>query len=478
MLFRSQKGKLVERIAELLIAKKLPMLGDVLDESAEDIRLVLEPKSRTIDPQVLMESLFKLTDLEARASLNMNVLSHGRVPNVLPLREVLKQWLDHRLVVLVRRTRFRLEKIAKRLELLGGYLIAFLNIDEVIAIIRYEDEPKQQLMARFELNDTQAEAILNMRLRSLRKLEEIEIRKEFDSLTQEQGKLEALLADENAQWNTIADEIRQTRKQWGKDTELGARRSQFATAPVIDIDIETAMIEKEPITVVCSENGWIRAMKGHMEDFAALTYKDGDRKRFAFHAQTTDKILLLCSSGKFFTVDANSLPGGRGHGEPVRLMADMDPADGVVNLFIHQPGRKLVIASSQGNGFVVNEIDCLANTRKGKQILNVKMPVEAQSCVAVPPGADQLAVVGENRKLLIFPLADLPEMSRGKGIRLQKYKDGGLSDVQPFVLAEGLSWRDSSNRLWTVTELEEWQGARAQAGRLPPKGFPRNNRFS
>ncbi len=476
--YQVQKGKLVERIAELLIAKKLPMLGDVLDESAEDIRLVLEPKSRTVDPEVLMESLFKLTDLESRSSLNMNVLSHGRVPNVLSLREVLKQWLDHRLVVLVRRTNYRLEKIAKRLELLGGYLIAFLNIDEVIRIIRYEDEPKQELMARFELNDTQAEAILNMRLRSLRKLEEIEIRKEFDSLTEEQGKLEALLADENAQWSTISDEIRAMRKQWGKDTEIGARRSQFATAPVIDVDIETAMIEKEPITVVCSEKGWIRALKGHMEDFTSLSFKDGDRKRFAFHAQTTDKILLLTSLGKFFTIDANNLPGGRGHGEPVRLIADMDPADGVVNLFIHQPGRKLIIASSEGNGFIVSETDCIANTRKGKQIMNVKLPAEAQCCVALPEGADQLAVVGENRKLLIFPLADLPEMTRGKGIRLQKYKDGGLSDVQPFVLEQGLSWRDSSNRVWTVTELEEWCGTRAQAGRMPPKGFPRNNRFS
>jgi len=476
--YQVQKGKLVERIAELLMAKKLPMLGDVLDESAEDIRLVLEPKSRTIDPHVLMESLFRLTDLESRSSLNMNVLSHGRVPNVLSLRDVLQQWLDHRLVVLVRRINFRLEKIAKRLELLGGYLIAFLNIDEVIAIVRYEDEPKLELMQRFELNDVQAEAILNMRLRSLRKLEEIEIRKEFDELTAEQGVLETLLADEDAQWSTIADEIRLTRKTWGKDTELGARRSQFASAPDIDIDLDVAMIEKEPITVVCSQKGWIRAMKGHMDDLSSLTYKEGDQARFVLQAQTTDKILLLCSSGKFYTIEANNLPGGRGHGEPVRLMADMDPSDGIVSLFVHQPERKLVVASTQGNGFIVQETDCVANTRKGKQILNVKLPAEAQCCVAVPPGADHLAVVGENRKLLIFPLADLPEMSRGKGIRLQKYKDGGLSDVQPFALESGLSWLDSSSRVWTVTELNEWLGARAQAGRLPPKGFPRNNRFS
>lgn len=476
--YQVQKSKLVERIAELLTAKKLPMLGDILDESAEDIRLVLEPKSKTVDPVLLMESLYKLTDLESRASLNMNVLSHGRVPNVLSLREVLRQWLDHRLQVLVRRTNYRLEKIAKRLELLGGYLIAFLNIDEVIRIIRYEDEPKQELMARFELNDVQAEAILNMRLRALRKLEEIEIRKEFDELTAEQGTLQALLADETAQWSAIAEEIRQTKKTWGKNTPLGARRSQFAAAPEIDVDIETAMIEKEPITVVCSDKGWIRALKGHMEDTAGLAYKDGDRQRFVFHAQTTDKILLLSSSGKFYTIDASNLPGGRGHGEPVRLMADMDPADGIVSLLIHQPDRKLVVASNEGNGFVVNEDDCVANTRKGKQIMNVRLPAEAQCCVPVPEGADSLAVIGENRKLLIFPLSDLPEMSRGKGIRLQKYKDGGLSDVQPFVLKNGLSWLDSSQRVWTVTELDEWIGQRAQAGRMPPKGFPRNNRFS
>jgi topoisomerase-4 subunit A len=476
--YQVQKGKLVERIAELLTAKKLPMLGDVRDESAEDIRLVLEPKTRTVDPQVLMESMFKLTDLESRSSLNMNVLSHGRVPNVLCLRDVLRQWLDHRMNVLIRRTYYRLEKIAKRLELLGGYLIAYLNLDEVIRIIRQEDHPKQELIKAFELNDVQAEAILNMRLRNLRKLEEFEIRKEFDDLTKEQGELQALLQDETAQWATIAGEIRETRKKWGKDTELGARRSQFAQAPEIDIDIETAMIEKEPVTVVCSEKGWIRAMKGHMEDFSGLSYKDGDRQRFVFHAQTTDKVLLLSSSGKFYTLDTNNLPGGRGHGEPVRLMADMDPSDGIVALFVYQGARKLLLASSQGNGFIIKEADCVANTRKGKQVLNVKLPAEAQCCVPVPEGADQLAVIGENRRMLIFPLADLPEMGRGKGIRLQKYKDGGLSDVQPFVLADGLSWLDSSGRKWTVTELEEWRGARAQAGRMPPKGFPRNNRFS
>ncbi len=476
--YQVQKGKLVERIAELMLAKKLPVLSDVRDESAEDIRLVLEPRTKTVDPEVMMESLFKLTDLESRSSLNMNVLSFGRIPNVLSLREVLRQWLDHRLVVLVRRTNFRLDKIAKRLELLGGYLIAFLNIDEVIAIIREEDEPKKVMMARFELNDVQAEAILNMRLRFLRKLEEFEIRKEFDELSLEQGELQALLASEDAQWSTIADEIRSTRKMYGKDTKLGARRSQFATPPEIDFDIETAMIEKEPVTVICSEKGWIRALKGHIDDTASLTFKDGDKSRFVFHAQTTDKVLLLSSSGKFYTLDTNNLPGGRGHGEPVRLMADMDTSDGIVALFVHEAEHKLLVASSLGNGFIVKETDCIANTRKGKQVVNVKLPVEAQCCVRIPDGADHIAVIGENRKLLIFALADLPEMGRGKGVRLQKYKDGGLSDVQPFVLADGLSWKDTSGRTWTVTDLDEWIGLRAQAGRMPPKGFPRNNKFS
>ena len=475
--YQVQKGKLVERIAELLIAKKLPLLGDVRDESTEDIRLVLEPKSRTCDPQVLMESLYRLTDLESRVSLNMNVLSHGRIPNVLGLRDVLVQWLEHRLEVLVRRTRYRLEKIAARLEMLEGYLVAYLNIDEVIRIIRFEDDPKGELMRRFDLTDAQAEGILNMRLRALRKLEEIEIRREHDELTSEQASLLDLLESKEKQWSAIADEIRQMRKTWGPDTDIGRRRTQFATAPVIDIDIETAMIEKEPVTVVCSQKGWIRAMKGHLEDASGLSFKDGDRARFVIHAQTTDKLLLLASSGKFYTLDVNNLPGGRGHGEPVRLMADMDPADGIVALFVHNPKGRLLVASSEGNGFVVSEAACIANTRKGKQVLNVKLPGEAQCCSSVPEGADHVAVIGENRKLLVFPLDELPEMNRGKGIRLQKYKDGGLSDARAFVLADGLSWRDSSGRTWTVNDMTEWLGKRASAGRMPPKGFPRNNHF-
>ncbi len=476
--YQVQKGRLIEKIAELLQARKLPMLGDVRDESAEDIRLVLEPKSRSVDPVLLMESLFKVTELESRISLNMNVLSHGRVPNVLSLKEVLKQWLDHRKEVLVRRTEFRLDKIAHRLEMLGGYLIAYLNLDEVIRIIREEDEPKKELMRTFSLSDVQAEAILNMRLRSLRKLEEMEIRTEHDGLTSEQEDLRALLKSDTAQWTRISDEIKDARAKFGKKTELGKRRTDFADAPEIEVDLEQAMIEKEPITIVCSEKGWIRAMKGHLTDLSALTFKEGDRAGYVFNALTTDKLLAFASSGKFYTFGADKLPGGRGHGEPLRLMADLDAADDIIALFVYGTGRSLLIAASDGRGFVVPEDEVIANTRKGKQVLNVKLPIEAQTCSLVPDGADHVAVVGENRKLLIFPFADLPQMNRGTGVRLQKYKDGGLSDAKAFKLVDGLTWQNSSGRTWTISDLGEWIGQRAQAGRLPMKGFPRNNRFS
>lgn len=477
MPYQVQKGRLVEKIAELLTDRKLLLLGDVRDESAEDVRLVLEPKSRSVDPVLLMEQMFKLTDLETRLSLNMNVLSGGRVPRVLSLRDVLREWLDHRKDVLVRRSNHRLGVIARRLEVLGGYLIAYLNIDEVIAIIRNEDEPKAVLMSRFDLTDVQAEAILNMRLRALRKLEEFEIRKEHDALSEEKAGLEALLGSDEAQWTHIAGEIRDTRDKFGKKTELGARRTEFAEAPEIEVDLSEALIEREPVTVVCSEKGWIRAMKGHLQDTGSLSYKDGDKGKFVFHAETTNKVLLLSSSGKFFTLDVSKLPGGRGHGEPLRLMADLDAADAIVALFVHQPGAKLLLASTEGNGFIVAEDDCVANTRKGKQVLNVKLPAEAQVCRNIGAEDDHVACIGENRKLLVFPMAELPEMSRGKGVRLQKYKDGNLSDARTFKLADGLTWTDSSVRTWTVTELDEWIGTRAQAGRMPPKGFPRNNRF-
>ena len=474
-----QKARLVEKIADLLAARKLPLLGDVRDESAEDVRLVLEPKSRNVDPVLLMESLFRLTELESRVSLNMNVLDQGRVPRVMSLREVLRAWLDHRMDVLIRRTYWRLEKIAARLEVLAGLLIAYLNIDEVIRIIRFEDDPKAELIARFGLTETQAEAILNMRLRALNKLQEVEIRSEHDALSAERDELQALLASEEAQWKAVAGQVRAIRDRWSKKTELGARRTQFAEAPAISVDLEAALVEREPVTIVCSEKGWIRALKGHLneEQKAKLSYKEGDAGRFVLHAQTTDKILLFSTSGRFYTLDAGKLPGGRGAGEPVRLSVDMDAADDIVALFVHDPEGRLLLASTEGNGFIVREADVIANTRKGKQVMNVKPPAEAAVCHRIEVEDDAVAVIGENRKLLIFPLAELPVMARGKGVRLQRYKDGGLSDARTFSLASGLQWRDTGGRTRTVKELAEWQAKRATTGRLPPRGFPRNGRF-
>ncbi len=473
-----QKSRLIEKIAELLIARKLPLLEDVRDESAEDIRLVLVPKSRTVDPGLLMESLFKLTELESRFPLNMNVLSRGKVPNVLSLKGVLREWLDHRRDVLIRRSRHRLAEIERRLEILGGYLIAYLNIDEVIRIIREEDEPKPVMMARWGLTDTQAEAILNMRLRALRKLEEIEIRKEFDALTMEKKQIEGLLGSVARQWQTIRWEVSQTREKFGPETPLGKRRTTFADAPEHDLeDIQQAMIEKEPVTVIVSEKGWLRAMKGHLQDFSTLTFKEGDSLKLAFHAQTTDKVLVFTTGGKFYTIGADRLPGGRGHGEPIRIIVDMENDQAIVTAFAHDPSRRLLLVSHEGNGFVVPETEVVANTRKGKQVMNVRSPDEARHCVVMT--GDHVAIVGENRKMLVFPLAEVPEMGRGKGVRLQKYKDGGALDVKTFALADGLSWQDSADRTFTrqAAELAEWIGARASAGRLVPKGFPRTGRF-
>jgi topoisomerase-4 subunit A len=476
--YQVQKAKLIEKIAELLLARKLPLLEDVRDESAEDIRVVLVPKSRTVDPGLLMESLFKLTELEGRFPLNMNVLSRGKVPNVLSLKAVLQEWLEHRKDVLVRRSKHRLGEIDKRLEILAGYLIAYLNIDEVIRIIREEDEPKQVMMARWSLTDNQAEAILNMRLRALRKLEEIEIRKEFDGLSKEKQQIEALLASNAKQWKTIAWEIRTLRDKFGPTTAMGKRRTEFADAPDHDVaDMHHAMIEKEPVTVVVSEKGWLRAMKGHLSDLSLLTFKEGDSLKLAFPAQTTDKVLVFTTGGKFYTIGADRLPGGRGHGEPIRIIVDMENDQDIVTAFVHDPKRKLLLASHEGNGFVVPEEEVVANTRKGKQVMNVKAPDEAARCV--PLSGDHLAIVGENRKMLIFPLSDVPEMARGKGVRLQKYKDGGVLDLKTFVLETGLSWQDSADRTFTRSreELAEWIGARASAGRMVPKGFPRTGKF-
>ncbi|TCV72689.1 DNA topoisomerase IV subunit A [Neorhizobium sp. S3-V5DH] len=477
--FQVQKSRLIEKIAELLIARKLPLLEDVRDESAEDVRIVLVPKSRTVDATLLMESLFRLTELENRFPLNMNVLSMGRVPKVMALNEVLTEWLAHRKDVLVRRSRFRLAAIDRRLEILGGLLVAYLNIDEVIRIIREEDDPKPVMMARWSLSDVQVEAILNMRLRALRKLEEFEIRTEHDNLSKEKADIEALLASDDKQWQTVAWEIQEVKKKYAKATELGRRRTQFAEAPEADVDaIQQAMIEKEPVTVVVSQKGWIRALKGHMSDTSSLTFKEGDGPKLAFPAQTTDKLLLVTTGGKAYTLGADKLPGGRGHGEPVRIMVDMENDQDILTAFVHDPSRKLILASTAGNGFVVAESEMIANTRKGKQIMNVAMPDEAK--LAVPVSGDHVAVVGENRKMLVFPLAQLPEMTRGKGVRLQRYKDGGISDIKCFAMAEGLSWEDSAGRSFTRNkeELLEWMGDRATAGRAVPKGFPRSGKFA
>ena len=444
--YQVQKARLIEKIAELLIARKLPLLEDVRDESAEDIRLVLVPKSRSVDPALLMESLYKLTELESRFPLNMNVLSRGKVPNVLSLKSVLQEWLDHRRDVLLRRSRHRLGDIERRLEILGGYLIAYLNIDEVIRIIREEDEPKLVMMARWSLTDNQAEAILNMRLRALRKLEEFEIRKEFDGLSAEKVQIEVLLGSDARQWKTIRWEVERVRDKFGSHTDLGRRRTTFADAPDHDLaDIHHAMVEKEPVTVVVSAKGWLRAMKGHLSDLSLLTFKEGDSLKLAFPAQTTDKIFLVFTTGgKFYTIGADRLPGGRGHGEPIRIIVDMENDQDIVTAFVHNPAKKRLLVSHEGNGFIVSEAEVAANTRKGRQVMNVRSPDEAQCCVDV--SGDHVAVVGENRKMLVFPLAEIPEMARGKGVRLQKYKDGGVLDIELFALGAGLSWQDSAER--------------------------------
>ncbi len=475
--YQVQKAKLVERLADLMQDKKLPLIGDVRDESAEHIRLVIEPKSRNIDPTLLMESLFKYSELEVRFGLNMNVLSAGQVPNVLSLRDVLRQWLEHRVEVLVRRSEYRLKKIEHRLEVLDGYLIAFLNIDEVIRIIRFEDEPKQKLMAAFKLSDVQADAILNLRLRSLSKLEEMEIRAEHKRLTAERRELKALLKSEDMQWARIGDEIRDVRERYSKKTDIGCRRTDLGNAPDIEVDIEQALIEKEPITVILSAKGWIRAMKGHQENLDKLDFKQGDELWCAIHAHTTDKLLMFTTNGKFYTIEASQLPGGRGHGEPVRLIVDLEENHAILECFVYTPERKLLIASTRGYGFVVPEDEVVASTRKGKQVLNVTEPDEALVCVAVE--GDHVATIGENRKMLIFPIDELNEMTRGKGIRLQRFKDGGLSDAVTFDKAEGLSWVDAAERIHTLAwaELRDWRGQRAQSGRIAPRGFPRSNRF-
>ena len=470
-----KKSRLIEKMAELLQAKRLPLLGDVDDELAEDVRIVIDPKSRNVDPALLMEQLFKLTELETRVPLNMTVLSRGQVPQVLGLPQVLREWLDHRKVVLRRRSEYRLKNIEHRLEVLDGFLIAYLNLDEVIRIIRNEDEPKPVMMERFKLTDVQTEAILNMRLRSLRKLEEIEIRNEHDRLSEERRTLIDLLASDERQWARISDEIKGIKIAFGKKTPLGKRKTEFGNIPAVEGMAEETLIEKEPIVVVLSDKGWIRALKGHDADISKLTFKADDTLRYAVKAYTTDKLVLFATSGKFFTLEANELPGGRGQGEPVRLMVDLDEADDILECFVHKPGRKLLIASNVGNGFLVLEDEVVAQTRKGKQVLNLSDGEKAAVCR--PAYGELVAILGENRRLLVFPLAELNEMSRGRGVRLQKYKDGGLADVQVFVEASGLRWLDSSSRVRTITDLAEYKGGRANAGSPVQKGLPKGNRF-
>jgi topoisomerase-4 subunit A len=496
--FQVQKSKLIEKIAELIQTKKIPILEDVRDESAEDVRIVLEPKSKNVEANVLMETLFKISDLEVRFSLNMNVLIDGLVPKVCNLSEVLRAFLDHRRNILKRRSKFRLNKIDNRLEILEGLIVAFLNLDRVIDIIRYDENPKLALMSEDwgqqherakdeldykrpdisvdgELNEVQTEAILNMRLRSLRRLEEVELVKERDTLMEERANLEDLLADTVQQWNKIAEEIRLTKKQFGKDHSGGERRTDFAEAQDFEeVPIE-AMIEREPITVVCSVMGWIRAMNGHIDLDRELKFKDGDGPAIIFHAQTTDKLLALGSNGRFYTLLASNLPGGRGMGEPLRLMVDIPDEAKIVNIMPYIPDQKLILASSAGDGFIVRHDDVIAQTKNGKQILNVKGNSVAKVCRNI--NGDHIAVVGENRKVLIFSITELPEMVRGKGVRLQKYKEGGLSDITTFDLFNGLSWLDPAGRTRTETNLEEWTGKRATAGRMAPRGFPRNKKF-
>ena len=474
-----QKSRLIEKIAELLNERKLPLIVDVRDESAEDVRIVIEPKSRTVDPELLMETLFKLTELENRIPMNMNVLSNGVTPRVLGLADVLREWLAHRRIVLQRRSRFRLGQIDKRLEILAGLLIVYLDLDRVIKIIREEDEPKLELMRVFAINEVQTDAILNTRLRSLRKLEEMELKREFEKLSKEKVDIEALLGSDSEQWKTITAQIREVKKAFSLETALGKRRSSFAIAPVMgDIDLTEGMVEREPLTVVVTEMGWIRALKGHVMDLTTLQFKGDDALKISFHTETTAKILVLTTDGKIYTLEASKLPGGRGFGDPIRLMADIDEGAAIVDVLPYRPNTKLLIASSIGRGFVSSAEDVVANTRKGRQVLNVDAKETARLIVTAE--GDHVAVIGENRKLLCFPLVQMAEMARGKGVRIQKYKDGGISDLKTFTLADGLTWRDTSGRTWTVSsvDLAEWMGNRAEAGRLPPKGFPKSNRFS
>lgn len=474
-----QKSRLIEKLAELISERKLPLVADVRDESAEDVRIVFEPRTRAIDPQLMMETLFKLSELESRFAMNMNVLVDGVTPRVLSLDEALRHWLDHRRTVLQRRSRHRHAAIVRRIEQLEGMIVVFLNLDEVIRIIREEDDAKGKLKASFKLSEMQVEYILDTRLRSLRKLEEMALRNELATLNKERKEIDELLSDEAQQWKVIGWQIRELKKNYGSQTLNGKRRTIFETAPeAVNLDLAEAMIEREPITLVISKKGWVRALKGHVQDLSSLTFKGDDELGGSFFVQTTSKILVLATNGKAYTLEAAKLPGGRGHGEPIRLYADIDEDATIARVLPHESGAALLLIASDGRGFIVAQDDLLSSTRKGRAALSVESPVQLQ--VVVPALGDTVAIVGENRKLLLFPIDEAPRMARGKGVRLQRYKDGGVSDAKTFVLKDGLHWTDSSGRTFTVTkaELKEWIGHRAEAGRLPPRGFPRNNRFT
>lgn len=479
--YQVQKGKLIEQIAQLIADKKLPILEDVRDESDAEIRIVLEPRARTVDPEILMDSLFRLSDLETRFSINMNVLDAQRTPRVMGLGEILREWTLHQIVVLVRRAQHRLEKIANRLELLDGYIIAYLNLDRIIEIIRTQDEPKPIMVAEFALNDRQAEAILNMRLRSLRRLEEMELRAERDKLLAERDNLEKLVESPARQKTRLKKDLAALRTLYSEDTEIGRRRTghEEAGAPR-DIPLE-AMIEKEPVTVILSARGWVRAMKGHADLTAqdAFKYKDGDGPAFAFHAQTTDKLLIVCDNGRVYTLGADKLPGARGFGEPVGSMVDLEAGAEIVTALRADPAGKLLIASSWGRGFVAPVADIMAETRKGKQVANLRGDATLVVARAIAGDADHIAAIGDNRKLVVFSLQEMPEMARGQGVMLQRYKDGGLSDAIAFRLADGLSWAmgGDSGRVRTESDLTLWRVARGASGRLPPTGFPKSGRF-
>ena len=474
--YQVQKSRLIEKIADLLSARKLPLLADVRDESTETVRIVLEPKSRGMEPAHLMEPLFRLTELETRVGLNMNVLDGGVTPRVMTLREVLQAFLDHRHTVLLRRSRHRLARIDRRLEILDGFLLVYLNLDEVIRIVRQEDHPKQALMERFGLTDVQATAVLDMRLRQLRKLEELEIRAEHARLSDERAELAALLADEALRWKAIADDVAEVGKTFGPATPLGRRRTQFAAAPIISEIPADVLAEREPVTVLCSEKGWIRTAKGHLADTQEIRYKDGDRGRFVVHAYTTDKLLLVATDGRVYTLACDRLPGGRGQGEPLRLIVDLAERADAVALFVYRPDGRRLIASDRGRGFVVEEGDLLAQTRAGKQVLNVGAGEEAAVCVPLSTGADAVAVIGSNRRLLVFGLEEVPVMARGKGVILQRYATGTLADAAAFVLADGLAW-PAGGGMRVEKDLAPWLGRRGQAGTKAPRGFPQSNRF-